>query len=56
MSVEDYQNRTVPEYYPTMYLDGFSPQEILYAFRKRMAKERDERDRVEDTKIIIEVK
>lgn len=24
----------VPEYYPEMYQDGYTPEEIMYAFRK----------------------
>ena len=26
--------RKVPEYYPEMYQDGFTPEEIMYAFRR----------------------
>ena len=36
MSLIDDYYRKVPTYYPTMYLDGFSPYEILYACRKQM--------------------
>lgn len=28
--------RRIPEYYDTMYLDGYTPYEILYAVRKKM--------------------
>ena len=31
--IDDYF-RKVPEYYPEMYQDGFTPEEIMYAFRK----------------------
>ena len=34
MSFYDYWSRKTPEYYPTMFLDGFSPYEILNAKRK----------------------
>ncbi len=30
-SFSSQQMRKVPEYYPEMYQDGFSPEEILYA-------------------------
>ncbi len=26
--------RKIPDYYPTMYLDGYTPEEILYAARR----------------------
>ena len=29
----------IPEYYDTMYLDGYTPYEILYATRKKMHRE-----------------
>ena len=28
--------KNVPEYYPTMYQDGYTPTEILAALRKKM--------------------
>ena len=31
--IDDYF-RKVPEYYPEMYQDGFTPEEIMYAFRR----------------------
>lgn len=36
MSFIDYYNRNIPEYYKTMYIDAFTPEEILYAFRQMM--------------------
>lgn len=30
------QMRKVPEYYPEMYQDGFSPEEIMYAAHKKI--------------------
>lgn len=35
--------RRIPEYYDTMYLDGYTPYEILYATRKKMHREYMER-------------
>lgn len=41
--IDDYF-RKVPEYYPKMYQDGFTPEEIMYAFRRQMRrKAEDER-------------
>jgi hypothetical protein len=31
--------KRIPEYYDTMYLDGYTPYEILYATRKKMHRE-----------------
>ena len=56
MSFYDYWNRKTPEYYPTMFLDGFSPQQILEASRREMLKMLAERERVDEIKIRTEVK
>ena len=31
--------RRIPEYYDSMYLDGYTPYEILHATRKKMYRE-----------------
>jgi len=36
MSVLDYIHRGIPAYYPTMYLDGYTPEQIMIAVRKKM--------------------
>ena len=36
--IDDYF-RKVPEYYPEMYQDGFTPEEIMYAFRKQLRRQ-----------------
>ena len=41
--LEDCIHRDVPEYYPTMYLDGYTPAQIMYAHRKKMLKMAKER-------------
>lgn len=33
-----------PEYYSYMYLDGYTPEQILYARRKKMLEEREDRN------------
>ena len=35
MNYRDYFDR-IPEYYPTMYMDGYTPTEILHATHKLM--------------------
>ena len=44
MSIFDYKYRNVPEYYNTMYLDGFTPAEIRYALRKQIEREQEEQN------------
>lgn len=59
MSLSDYYNRQIPEYYDTMYMDGYTPEQIMMAFRKKLAREREEsREATEipNVKIISEVK
>ena len=36
--------RRIPEYYPSMYLDGYTPYEILHATRRKMYQEYQERE------------
>lgn len=43
MSLLHDRYRKVPEYYPHMYRDGFTPEEILYALKRKMLKEYRER-------------
>lgn len=34
MNMIEYANRNVPNYYPSMYLDGYSSTEIYIAYQK----------------------
>lgn len=36
MSVFDLINDRIPEYYDTMYLDGYTPDEIMMAMHKKI--------------------
>ena len=38
----------VPEYYPTMYLDGYNANEIYYAARKRMLQLKEAKEETEE--------
>lgn len=46
----------IPDYYPSMYLDGYSPEEILIARRKSMLAALDNTDEGFEVKIVSEVK
>ena len=60
MNIEEYYYRKVPEYYHYMYLDGYTPDEIMYAARKKFRREYAERlareNEVDSIKITSEVK
>ena len=36
MTLSDYYLRDVPDYYDWMYLDGYTPEQIMYAKHKQM--------------------
>ena len=56
MTLQDYVYRNVPEYYPDMWQDGFTPYEVMAAFKKQMYQAYDERTMVDEVKISSEVK
>ena len=66
MSLADYYNRNIPEYYDTMYQDGYTPDQIMTAFRKKMYRAYEARkaaqradaeaNEIPNVKIISEVK
>lgn len=63
MSLTDQLFKHVPEYYSTMYKDGFTQTEIWYAFRKKIYKDIEDREKTEsdpddglEIKITSEVK
>ena len=66
MTLSEYYDRQIPDYYDSMYLDGFTPDQILHAAHRKMIREyeaRKEAQRAEaeaneipNVKIISEVK
>lgn len=56
MSVCDYKFSRVPAYYKWMYLDGYTPDEIYYSFKRGIYEEMIERENTNEIKIISEVK
>lgn len=49
-------DRKIPDYYPTMYMDGYSPEEIRHALHRKMLKNVEKEDNLQDVKIVSEVK
>ena len=66
MSLIDQYFRNVPEYYDTMYMDGYTPEQIMHAAHKNMQRMYEEREaakraeaeanEIPNVKIISEVK
>ena len=54
-----YYTRQSPEYYATMYMEGYTPEQIMSALRTKLNREREERreaNKIPNVKIISEVK
>ena len=66
MSLAEYYDRQIPDYYDTMYMDGFTPDQILHAAHRKMDKMIQERraakraaaeaNEIPNVKIVSEVK
>ena len=56
MSLIENQFKNVPDYYDWMYLDGYTPEEILYAFHRKMDREQEEREALNEGFDSIKVK
>lgn len=59
MTLFDYYDRKIPDYYDMMYLDGYTPDQILYSAHRKMVREieaRREANKIPNFKIISEVK
>ena len=56
MTLLDDHYRKIPEYYDWMYLDGFTPDEVLCAFHKKIDREQAEREALADSVITVKIK
>lgn len=56
MTVAENHNKNIPEYYDTMYLDGYTPQEIYQAHKKRMIDNENAEKESPRTEIVSEIK
>lgn len=56
MTLSEYIYRNTPTYYPSMYLDGYTPNQILQAARQKLMAQYEESQQVDVIKIISEVK
>lgn len=55
MLLSEYLNRKLPDYYNSMFLDGFSPAEIKEAHHKTMMKQYAERNKTDEIIISSEI-
>lgn len=57
MTIYDKYNESIPEYYNTMYMDGYSPEQILHAARRKMIQNFEDRQEAAepDASIVSEV-
>ena len=66
MTLYEYLDRQIPEYYDTMYLDGYRPDQIIHAARRKILREHEARkaakraeaeaNEIPEVKIVSEVK
>ena len=43
MTLYEYYDRKIPDYYDTMYRDGYSPEQILHSARRKILREHEAR-------------
>ena len=43
MGLFEYLDRKIPDYYPTMYKDGYTPEQIRYAAHRKIRREHEAR-------------
>ena len=55
MTLAEYNSRKIPPYYDTMYLDGYTPQEIYQAYKKRMLDKVNEEKEIPTVEIVSEI-
>ena len=56
MTLFDSYDRRIPDYYDWMYLDGYTPEEIMYAVHRKMNREQAEREALNEGFDSIKVK
>lgn len=56
VGIFEYLDRQIPDYYPTMYRDGYTPEQILHAARRKIVQEHEARRAEAEANEIPEVK
>ena len=47
MTISEQYDRQIPEYYDTMYLDGYTPAQVLHAAKRELYQQHMERNTIE---------
>ena len=55
MTLQENNFKNIPDYYRSMYLDGYTPQEIYQAHRKRMIDNVNEKKESPTVEIVSEI-
>ncbi|MBQ6719749.1 MAG: hypothetical protein IJN20_05320 [Oscillospiraceae bacterium] len=50
----EWYDKQIPDYYPTMYMDGYTPEQILHAARRGMMQRHRERNAEQAVKTLVE--
>lgn len=50
----EWYDKQIPDYYLTMYLDGYTPEQILHAARRGMIQRHRERNAEQEVKTQVE--
>ena len=56
MTMYDYITRKLPHYYPTMFMDGYTPVEIYQSHQRDVMEECQSRQNIPTVKLVSEIK
>lgn len=56
MNMIDYLDRQLPEYYPSMYLDGYTPEQVYASYKKMLREMYSQEEPTADINFSYEVK
>lgn len=56
MTLYEYQTRNLPHYYPTMFMDGYTPVEIYQAHQRDVMEEYQAKQNIPTVKLISEIR
>ena len=56
MNIFDYYKRQLPEYYPFMHLDGYTPEQVYASYRKMLGEMYSEAEPTTNINFSYEVK
>ena len=51
MAINEHYDRMIPEYYPTMHMDGYTTEQIRHALHRKMLQDHQDRQEARDDEI-----